>query len=128
MTDPVVRVTNHADHPVCIARDPNWDDQVLFIGGRASKRTRCLAPGADTSIGIRLGADTAPDENLMGVVFTDAKDFNNGKAGLYQATIGHDPDTGLLTVTDDHILGTPSVRYILANETQWSMDMTFVDS
>ena len=75
MTDPVVRVTNHAARPVCIARDPNWDDQVLLIGGRPAKRTRCLDPGAKTSVGVRLGADTAPDEHLMGVVFADGKDF-----------------------------------------------------
>lgn len=128
MTDPVVRVTNHAARPVCIARDPNWDDQVLLIGGRPAKRTRCLDPGAKTSVGVRLGADTAPDEHLMGVVFADGKDFNYGKAGGFQTTIGQHPDTGLLTVTDGHTLGTPSVQYTIANETQWSMDMAFVDS
>lgn len=128
MTDPIVRVTNHASTPVCIARDPNWDDQVLQIGGRASNRTRCLDPGADTSVGIRLGTDTEPDENLMGVIFADAKDFNRGETGVYQSTIGHHPATGLLTVTDEHVLGAPSTRYTLANQTQWSMDMTFVDA
>lgn len=128
MTDPVIHVANHATIPVCIARDPNWDDQVLLIGGRESKQTRCLAPGADTSFGVRIGADTEPDENLIGVIFADAKDVAYGKVGAYHSTIGHDPATGLLAVTDENIVGTPSTRYKIANETQWSMSMTFVDA
>ncbi|MGN6669813.1 MAG: hypothetical protein ACTHKH_22995 [Trinickia sp.] len=128
MTDPILRVANHASYPVCIAHDPNWDDQVLVIGGRVGNRTRCLEPGTKTQIGILGGADTARDEHLMGVVFADAKDFESGKVGVRQATIGHHPDTGLLAVTDVHTFGTPSVGYTIANETQWSMDMTFVDS
>lgn len=128
MTDPIIRVANHATIPVCIARDPNWDDQVLLMGGRASTRTRCLAPGADTSIGIRLGADRTPDENLMGVVFADTKDFDRGKAGGYQSTIGHHAETGLLAVTDEYVLGSPSTRYSVTNQTPWSMDMTFIDA
>ena len=127
MTDPVVHVANHATIPVCIARDPNWDDQVLHIGGSASNRTRCLAPGADTSIGIRMGANTQPNENLMGVIFADSKDFEHDKAGAYQATIGHHPVTGMLTVTDEFVIGAPSTQYAISDQTQWSMNMTFVD-
>jgi hypothetical protein len=128
MTDPIVRVANHATTPVCIARDPNWDDQVLLIDGRELKQTRCLSPGADTSLGIRVGTDTAPDENLLGVIFADSKDFERGQAGGYQATIGHHATTGLLSVTDEHTFGSPSTRYAVANQTPWSMDMTFVDA
>ncbi|WP_206951556.1 hypothetical protein [Trinickia acidisoli] len=128
MTDPVVHVTNHASHKVCIAHDPNWDDQVLLVDGRAAKRTRCLAPGAQADVGIRLGADTEPEEYLIGVIFADGKDFDYGKAGAYQTTIGHHPDTGLLAVTDEHTIRAPSVQYSTGNQTQWSMDMTFVDS
>lgn len=128
MTDPVIHVANRATIPVCIARDPNWDDQVLLIGGRESRQTRCLAPGADTSFGVRIGGDTEPDENLMGVIFADSRDFDSGKTGAYQSTIGHDLATGLLAVTDEHIIGAPSTRYIVANETRWSMTMTFVDA
>lgn len=128
MPNPVIHVANHATLPVCIARDPNWDDQVLLIGGRPSRQTRCLDPGANASIGIRLGADTEPEENLMGVIFADAKDVAHGNVGAYHSTIGHDPQTGLLAVTDEHIAGAPSTRYEVANQTQWSMDMTFVDA
>ena len=128
MTDPVVHVANRASHPVCIARDPNWDDQQLLIGGRVATRARCLGPGAKTDIGVRLGTDTERDENLMGVIFADAKDFNAGGVGMRQITIGHHTDTGMLAVTDEFTVGTPSVQYSTTNQTQWSMDMTFVDS
>ena len=128
MTDLVVHVTNRTSHPVCIARDPNWDDQVLLIGGRVAKRTRCLGPGAKTDIGVQLGTDRQRDENLMGVIFADAKDFNYGKVGMRQMTIGHHTDSGLLAVTDEFTVGTPSAQYSTTNQTQWSMDMTFVDS
>ncbi|RDU95705.1 hypothetical protein DWV00_27745 [Trinickia dinghuensis] len=119
---------------MCIARDPNWDDQVLLVGGRAAEKARCLRPGASTSFGIRLGADTEPDENLMGVIFGDGKVFGFGmkfdyeNAGAYQSTLGHHPDTGLLAVTDETKLGTPSFKYSVTDQTQWSMKMTFEDA
>jgi len=128
MTDPVVRVTNLSNQEVCIAHDPNWDDQVLLIDGSAVTRTLCLAPGIDANVGIHMGRYTEPREHLMGVIFSDGKDFTYGHAGAYQTTIGHHRDTGLLAVTDDYEIRTPSVQYTVANQTQWSMDMTFVDS
>lgn len=132
MTQPIVHVANHATIPVCIAHDPNWDDQVLAFGGRASSQTRCLAPGADTTVGVRTDVQTATDatrdENLIGVIFADSKDFESGKSGGYQSTIGHHAETGLLGVTDEHIFGSPSTRYAVTDQTQWSMSMTFVDA
>jgi hypothetical protein len=128
MTDPVVRVTNHASLPVCIARDPNWDDQVLFVDGRVAKQTRCLDTGTKVDIGIRLDGDHTPDENLMGVLFADAKDVERGQAGFYQATIGHHRDTGMLSVTDESKFGAPSLKYEVTGQTSSSLDLTFVDS
>ena len=128
MTDPVVRVINHASHRVCIAGDPNWDDQALLIDGRAAKRLRCVEPDARAEVSIRLGGDTSPDEQLMGVIFADGKDFNYGPAGAYQTTIGHHPDTDLLNVTHEYTIRTPVVQYAVGSQTQWSMEMTFVDS
>ena len=128
MTDPVVRVANHASQQVCIARDPNWDDQVLLIDGRPANQTRCLAPGALAEVSVRLGENASPDENLMGVIFADGKDFNYGRAGGYQTTIGQHAETALMDVTDEHKIRTPAVQYSVANQTPWSMDMTFVDS
>ena len=125
MTDPVVHVTNQANHPVCIARDPNWDDQVLLINGRPASRSLCLTPGTAANVGVRLGTDTAPDEQLMGVIFANAKDFHYGQVGMYQTTIGQHPDTSLLSVTDEYTSGSPAVTYAVSNQTQWSMDMTF---
>lgn len=128
MTDPVVRVINHASQKVCIAGDPNWDDQALLVNGRTANRTRCFAPGTQAQVSIRLGADTTPDEQLMGVIFADGKDFDYGRAGAYQTTVGHHPDSGLIGVTNEHIIRTPAVQYSVGNQTQWSMDMTFTDS
>lgn len=132
MTQPIVHVANHATIPVCIARDPNWDDQVLVFGGRESRQTRCLAPGADTTVGVRADAETdidmKRDENLIGVIFADSKDFESGKLGGYQSTIGHHGETGLLDVTDERIFGSPSTRYAVTDQTQWSMNMTFIDA
>ena len=128
VTDPVVHVTNQANHPVCIARDPNWDDQVLLINGRPATRSLCLAPGTAANVGVRAGADAQPEENWMGIIFAEATNFHYGQVGMYQTTFGQHPDTNLLSVTDEHTSGTPAVRYSVANQTQWSMDMTFVDA
>ncbi|WP_162877941.1 hypothetical protein [Trinickia diaoshuihuensis] len=128
MTDPVVRVTNNASLPVCISHDPNWDDQVLFINDRRLKQTRCLSTGTRADVGMRLDGDTAPDENLMGVIFADAKDVETGKAGFYQATIGHHRNTGLLSVTDESSFGSPSLKYTVTGQTSSSLDLEFVDA
>lgn len=128
MTDPVVRVINHASQKICIAGDPNWDDQALLINRRTTNGTRCFSPGSQAEVSIRLGSDTEPDEQLMGVIFADGKDFDYGRAGAYQTTIGHHSESGLMDVTDEHNIRTPAVRYSVANQTQWSMDMTFTDS
>lgn len=128
MTNPVVHVVNHSSQELCIAHDPNWDDQVLLVDGQRSRSTLCLAPGVDTDVSVDLKGDDSPEEHLMGVIFTDGKDFTYGNAGGYQTTIGQHADTGLLDVTDPYTLRSPSVRYSLGNQTQWSMDMTFVDA
>lgn len=128
MTDPVVRVANHSTHPVCIARDPNWDDQVLLIDGSPAKHTLCLSPDTRAEIGIALGTDTDPDAYLMGVIFSDGRDFDYGDAAAYQTTIGQNPETGLLGITDQFTISAPSQHYAISNQTQWSMGMTFKDS
>jgi hypothetical protein len=125
MTNPVVHVANRSNQEVCIAHDPNWDDQVLLIDGSASTDSLCLAPGIDADVSIDIGGDTAPEEHLMGVIFSDAVDFTYGRAGGYQTTIGHHPQTGLLGVTDDWRMRTPSIQYAVSDQTHWSMNMTF---
>ncbi|HVW50835.1 MAG TPA: hypothetical protein VHC91_10640 [Trinickia sp.] len=127
MTNPIVRVTNLSTQEVCIERDPNWDDQVLTIDGARTHHTLCLSPGVDANVSIDANGDASTDPNLMGVIFSDGKDVTYGNAGGYQTTIGHDADSGLLAVTDEFKLRSPSIQYSLGNQTQWSMDMTFAD-
>lgn len=127
MTNPIVRVTNLSTQAVCIEHDPNWDDQVLTIDGARMNQTLCLSPGVDANVSIDANGDTSTDPHLMGVIFSDGKDITYGNAGGYQTTIGQDADSGLLSVTDDFKLRSPSFQYSLGNQTQWSMDMTFVD-
>lgn len=128
MTHPVVHVSNRSSHEICIARDPNWDDQVLLVDGRSARYTLCLTPGTAAEVGIDVGDDSTPDANLMGVIFADGHQFDYGESGAYQTTIGHHEDSGLLAVTDESTIRRPAVQYAIANQTQWSMDMTFVDA
>jgi hypothetical protein len=125
MTNPVVHVANRSNQEVCIAHDPNWDEQVLRIDGSASAYTLCLEPGVDADVSIDVRGDTTPEAYLMGVIFSDGKDFTYGRSGAYQTTIGHHPNTGLLGVTDESTIRTPSVQYVVSNQTPWSMNMTF---
>ncbi|PMS27013.1 hypothetical protein C0Z19_04365 [Trinickia soli] len=128
MTNPVVHVSNLSSQAVCISHDPNWDDQELLVDGERSTYTTCIASGVDADVSVDAEGDDSPDEHLMGVIFSDGKDFEYGNAGGYQATIGHHADSGLLAVTDQYTMRSPSIQYSVDNQTQWSMDMTFVDA
>jgi hypothetical protein len=129
VSDPIVHVTNHSTRDLFIARDPNWDDQVLLLDGRRLNQAHRLGPDESANVSVPMGPnDRAEQEYLMGVIFADGTDYDYGSAGGYQLSIGQHAQTGLLDVTDEYTLRSPAVQYTMSDSTPWSVNMDFVDA
>jgi len=127
MTNPVITVNNNSSHDVYVDGDPNWDDQVLHINGKRVHSVYTLAQGL--SIEVSVNWEGPGDELMLGVIFADAAQYDYGSnVGFYQLSFGQAPATGNLDVTDSYINGEPQVQYSVADQTPWSMTMTFVDA
>ncbi len=128
MSDPVVHVTNHSTRDLFIARDPNWDDQVLLLDGKRLNRTHRVGPNESADVSVPMGPNDGAEEYLMGVIFADGKDYDYGSAGGYQLSIGQHSESGLLDVTDAYTLRSPAMRYTMTDNTPWSVKMDFLDA
>jgi hypothetical protein len=128
VSDAIVHVTNHSTRDLFIARDPNWDDQVLFLDGRRLNRAHRLGPEESADVSVPMGPNDGAKEYLMGVIFADGRDYDYGSAGAYQMAIGHHSETGLLGVTDESTIKRPAMRYTMTDHAPWSVRMDFVDA
>jgi hypothetical protein len=128
VSDAIVHVTNHSTRDLFIARDPNWDDQVLLLDGRRLNGAHRLGPEESADVSLPMGPNDGAEEYLMGVIFADGADYDYGSAGGYQMSIGHHSETGLLDVTDEYTLRSPAVRYTMTDYTPWSVKMDFLDA
>ncbi len=125
MSKPIVTAANHSTHEVFIAGDPNWDDQQLLINGQVATDVYTLATGQTATVSVAW--DGAGDSSMMGVIFSQVKDYDGGRK-FYQQEVGQVPETGNLGVTEESIFGPPAFRYALSNQTPWSMTMNFTDA
>jgi phage gpG-like protein len=116
-----VTVKNESSHEITIQGDPNWDDQVITIDGKAHKQPYSLAPSASVVVGIF-------DFNQIGVDFTSRHLNGDGDGDIsYYMEIGPN-DAGNQDVTDSATFGTPAVKYTLHDQEPLSMTMVFVDA
>ena len=128
MSDAVVEVSNQSSRDIFISGDPNWDDQTLIINGHAANKLHRLAPGHSAQLAVPAESNGAFDEYALGLIVADGPDFDYGSAGAYQSTIGRQPETGRLGVTDETVLKAPAIRYAATNEGPGSMKLEFVDA
>jgi hypothetical protein len=126
MSNPVVTVKNHSTHDIFIDGDPNWDDQVLLIDGKPTKKIYTLTQGSDVEVSVHW--NQAGAELMMGVIFADAAQYDSGDVGFYQLSIGQETTSGNLGVTDGDAEGQPLVRFTVTDQEPWSMTMDFVDA
>jgi len=126
MSNPVVTVKNHSTRDIFVDGDPNWDDQVLTINGKPTKKIYTLTPGSEITVSVHW--DEAGAELMMGVIFADAANYDFGNVGFYQLSIGQETTSGNLGVTDENTNGQPLVRYTVSDQEPWSMTMAFVDA
>ena len=127
MSNPVVTVTNNASRDIFVDSDPNWDDQELMINGQAFTEIYTLAEGATITVSVNW--ESAGDSRMIGVIFANEKNYDYDKgAGFYQLTVGQDPNTGNLGITDNYTFGQPDVYYTLSDQAPWSMTMGFKDA
>lgn len=128
MSDAVVQLSNHTSRDIFIRGDPNWDDQILMLDGRPKTGLHRLAPGRSAELAVPAEGNGEIDEYALGVILADGRDFDYGSAGAYQMTIGRQPETGLLGVTDESVINEPAVRYSATSDGARAMRMEFVDA
>jgi hypothetical protein len=128
VNDPVLHLTNHSTRDVFIARDPNWDDQVLLLDGQRLRSARRLRPDESATLSLPMPPGGRASEEMMGVIFADGPNYNYGSAGAYQMSIGQQPETSLLAVTDEYRIKRPAIEYLATRQQAWSMDIEFVDA
>ncbi len=128
MTDPILHVTNHSTRDVFVAGDPNWDDQQLMFNGQRINGARRLGPAQSATVSVPWDPHDKGEENMVGVIFADGRSYTSGRAGAYQMSIGQQADTGLLGVSDEHMIQSPAFKYTTTSQTPWSMSVEFVDA
>jgi hypothetical protein len=126
MSNPVVTVKNNASRDIFVAGDPNWDDQQLIINDHVITEVFTLAKGA--TITVSVGWEGPGEMGMFGVVFAEAQIYDSPGVGMYQLTVGQDPKTGDLGITDDYSSGALHIKYALSDQTPWSMKMDFTDA
>src|ERR1044071_3283416 len=119
----VVTVKNNATIDIFVAGDPNWDDQELMVDGEVITEPYTLSKGKTAAVSVNW--DSAPAEEMMGVIFAQAKNYERG--AFYQLAVGQD-DTGNLAVTVENTHGDLDFKYTLNNQAPWSMTMSFTAS
>jgi hypothetical protein len=122
MSKPVVTVKNKASRDISVEGDPNWDDQELMVNDQVITRAYTLTRGATITVSVNW--DGAGEELMIGVIFTAV-----GGDGSYQLSVGQEPETGNLGVTDgDPSDDTLDIQYKLSDQAPWSMKMDFTDA
>jgi hypothetical protein len=120
MSRPVMTVKSSASRNISVDGDPNWDDQKLIINGHVVKGTYTLVPEATITVSVNW--EGPPEEGMIGVMF-------GAGVGLYELSVGQDPQTGNLAVTDGYPLDGPvNLNYAVSDQTPWTMRMDFMDA
>ncbi len=84
IVDPTVTLVNASTKEIGVEHDPNWDDQILLIGGKHHRAPVKVAPGKSVKFGLK--GETGVDGASMGVnlhlpdfvafeVYVNAKDL-----------------------------------------------------
>jgi hypothetical protein len=127
MSKPVVTAKNNTSRDIYVAGDPNWDDQQLIVNGNVITETYTLTKGG--TITVSVDWEGPGEELMMGVIFSEAPNYDDAGVGFYQLSVGQDPKTGNLAVTE----GGPNggalhIKYTLSDQTPWTMKMDFTDA
>ncbi|WNV05078.1 hypothetical protein RP726_01390 [Candidatus Methylospira mobilis] len=117
-------IQNSSSFGLYLSSDPNWDGQILLVDGKLLHGGSFLTePGLSATAGVVWG-DSLPTDTMMGIIIED------GAGGSFQLTIGQDPGTQKMTVTDPepYIYGSPKVNYVTTAQTEWSVTLVFSDN
>lgn len=126
MSNPCVTVQNNSSRDVFVSGDPNWDDQELFINGKLLEGTWLVSKGESVEASVDWGG-TSGDENMMGIIFSEEENYDFGKLGFFQMTIGRDQETGNLGVTDCYTKEPLTIKYNSTSQKLWTFTLGFED-
>ena len=123
-------IQNNASAGLYLSADPNWDGQILFVNGkRMHGGSFLIEPGLSATASVGWD-DSPPAEYMMGIIISEDENPDYGKGGSFQLTIGLDPSTKKMAVTDPepYTSGSPKESYIVTAQTEWSLTLVFSDN
>ena len=123
MANPVLVVKSDTEIPLYVSGDPNWDDQVLILNGSTDQGYAEASEGSPVTASVEW--NFPPDSLMMGV-YVSQGELNS--QDFYSLSIGVDPDSGLMGVTDSVLFGSPTVTYAITGQTEDTVTLTFTDS
>ncbi len=126
VSNPTVTVKNNSSRPLFIAKDPNWDDMVLKVDGKDQDKSYTLTKGGACTVSVAW--EGAGDEEMLGVMISEAANYDGKNVGGYELSLGQDSQTGNLNVTDSSEMGNPHVRFSVGDATPWAATLTFQDN
>jgi len=123
MTNPVMVVKSKTAKKVYVSGDPNWDDQVLILNGSTDESYALVQEGHPVTASVDWGTNP-PDALMMGVLISEQK---HGDQSAYQLTIGVNPDTGKMDVTEPYSYGDPGFKYSITDRTETTVTLLLTD-
>lgn len=120
--NPVLIVQSETSKDIYVSGDPNWDDQVLILNGSTDKGYALVTE--DSPVTASVNWEFPPDRLMMGVLISEQK---YGDESAYQLTIGVNPDTGKMDVTEPGSYGDPSIQYSITKRTEDTVTLLFTN-
>lgn len=120
MTIVSTTLKNNSNQTFYVSGDPNWDDQQLIINGEVAYSSVLIGQNESVLVEVDWGSN-APDELMVGLYLSGDKYANKDVLGI---TIGENPKTQLLDVTECNELGLPHITYQVSEATMWSLTLS----
>lgn len=120
--NPILVVQSKTAKNVYVSGDPNWDDQVLILNGSTDEGYALATEGSPVTASVDWSYP--PDRLMMGVLISEQK---YGDQSAYQLTIGVNPDTGKMDVTEPDSYGDPGIQYSITERTEDTVTLLFTE-
>lgn len=124
MNEISVTVQNNTSRNLYVTGDPNWDDQVLWINHKLAHGAFLISVGLSALVSMKWD-ESPPNENMMGIIISEASNPDDGSGGFYQLTIGENPSAQKMSVTDSYVYGAVKEKYIEVGQSAWSLALVF---
>lgn len=120
MTTVSTTLKNNSNQTLYVSSDPNWDDQELIIDGRIVHGSVPIAKNKTVVVDVAWPLDK-PEELMVGLYISEDKYADNNFLAM---TIGENPKTKLLDVTEYDSIGSPKETYQVSDASIWHLTLS----